>query len=261
MKEYQGYFIDLDGTIYKGKDRIPAAARFIRRLQAAHKTILFLTNNSTRQPSFVANNLAHNHDIHVTPDNVYTSALATADYLDSVAGNHRKVYMVGESGLEKALGDKHFEITNSNAQVQPDFVVVGLDTNTTYHKLEQAVLDIRAGAHFVGTNADSNLPNEKGMTPGAGSLVKLVEYATQQKPLMVGKPQTTIMKMALRKCHLNVQDVLMVGDNYHTDIQAGINVGMDTLLVYTGLSKPAEVAKEKIQPTYTAATLDEWQVK
>lgn len=261
MKEYQGYFIDLDGTIYKGKKRIPAAARFIRRLQEAHKTILFVTNNSTRQPSFVADNLADNHDIHVTPDNVYTSALATADYLDSVAGNRRKVYMVGESGLKKALIDKHFEITNDDTNMQPDFVVVGLDTNTTYHKLEQAVLDIRAGAHFVGTNADSNLPNEKGMTPGAGSLVKLVEYATQQKPLMVGKPQTTIMKMALRKCHLNVHDVLMVGDNYHTDIEAGINIGMDTLLVYTGLSKPAEVAQEKIQPTYTVATLDDWQVK
>jgi 4-nitrophenyl phosphatase len=261
MKDYQGYFIDLDGTVYKGKDRIPAAARFIRRLQAAKKTILFVTNNSTRQPSFVADNLAHNHDIHVSADNVYTSALATADYLDSVAGNHRKVYMVGESGLKKALQDKQFQITNDNEDIQPDFVVVGLDTNTNYHKLEQAVLDIRAGARFVGTNGDSNLPNEKGMTPGAGSLVKLVEYATQKKPLMVGKPQTTIMKMALQRCHLNVHDVLMVGDNYHTDIEAGINIGMDTLLVYTGLSRPSDVAKEKVQPTYTVETLDDWQVE
>lgn len=261
MKKYQGYFIDLDGTVYKGKDRIPAAARFIRRLQAAHKTILFVTNNSTRQPSFVADNLAHNHDIHVSADNVYTSALATADYLDSIAGNHRKVYIVGESGLAAALQAKHFELTNDDEEVQPDYVVVGLDTNTNYHKLEQAVLDIRAGARFIGTNGDSNLPNERGMTPGAGSLVKLVEYATQKKPLMVGKPQTTIMKMALQKCHLSVDDVLMVGDNYHTDIEAGINVGMDTLLVYTGLSKPAEVKREKVQPTYTVESLDEWSVQ
>lgn len=261
MKTYQGYFIDLDGTVYKGKQRIPAAARFIRRLQAANKTILFVTNNSTREPSFVADNLDHNHDIHVSSDNVYTSALATADYLDSVAGSHRKVYMVGESGLKHALVDKHFQITNGRSQEKPDFVVVGLDTNTNYHKLEEAVLDIRAGARFVGTNGDSNLPNEKGMTPGAGSLVKLVEYATQKKPLMVGKPDSTIMKMALQKCHLQVSDVLMVGDNYHTDIEAGINIGMDTLLVYTGLSTPEDVEKEKVQPTYTVETLDDWQVK
>lgn len=262
MKRYQGYFIDLDGTVYKGKDRIPAAADFIRRLQEKGKTILFVTNNSTREPSSVAYNLAHNHDIHVPASDVYTSALATADYLDGIAGNRRLVYMVGESGLQTALEQKGFKVMNqADDLTRPDYVVVGLDTNVTYHQLERAVLDVRAGAKFIGTNGDSNLPNEKGMTPGAGSLVKLVEYATQQEPLMVGKPQTTIMKMALQKCGLGVDDVVMVGDNYHTDIEAAINVGMDSLLVYTGLSTPSDVAQEKIKPTYTVESLNEWQVQ
>lgn len=253
---YQAYFIDLDGTTYKGKKRIPAAARFIKRLQLAGKQVLFVTNNSTRSPQFVADNLAQNHAINVGPENIYTTALATADYLDQVAGERRSVYVVGESGLREALAAKGFKDDDQD----PDFVVVGLDSHVTYEKLEKAVLLIRAGAKFIGTNADSNLPNERGMVPGAGSLVKLVEYATQQKPLMIGKPEKIIMEMALKRVGLTTADAVMVGDNYHTDIQAAINVGMDSLLVYTGLSRPAEVEQEEIQPTYTVATLDDWQI-
>ena len=173
---YQAYFIDLDGTTYKGKKRIPAAARFIKRLQSAGKQVLFVTNNSTRSPQFVADNLAQNHAINVGPENIYTTALAAADYLDQIAGKRRSVYVVGESGLREALAAKGFKDDDQD----PDFVVVGLDSHVTYEKLEKAVLLIRAGAKFIGTNADSNLPNERGMVPGAGSLVKLVEYATQQ---------------------------------------------------------------------------------
>ena len=163
---------------------------------------------------------------------------------------------MGESGLREALAAKGFKDDDQD----PDFVVVGLDSHVTYEKLEKAVLLIRAGAKFIGTNADSNLPNERGMVPGAGSLVKLVEYATQQKPLMIGKPEKIIMEMALKRVGLTTADAVMVGDNYHTDIQAAINVGMDSLLVYTGLSRPAEVEQEEIQPTYTVATLDDWQI-
>lgn len=256
MKDYQGYFIDLDGTTYKGTKRIPAAARFIKRLQDADKTVLFVTNNSTRTSEFVANNLRENHQINVTADNVYTTALATADYLDKVAGDRRQVYVVGESGLRKALQQRHFQLTDQH----PDYVVVGLDSQVTYAKLETAVLLIRAGATFIGTNADSNLPNERGMVPGAGSLVKLVEYATQQKPVMIGKPEATIMKMALAKADLTRDQVVMVGDNYNTDIRAAINTGMDSLLVYTGLSTPEQVAKMIVQPTHTVKSLDEWTI-
>lgn len=255
MKKYQGYFIDLDGTTYKGKKRIPAAARFIRRLQKAGKTILFVTNNSTRTPEFVADNLRQNHNINVTAENIYTTALATADYLDKVAGSKRKVYVVGESGLKTALLRRHFEISD-----QPDYVVVGLDSHVTYEKLEKAVLLIRAGAAFIGTNADSNLPNEKGMVPGAGSIIKLVEYATQRKPVMIGKPEPIIMQMALQRARLAKEQVVMVGDNYLTDIQAAINVQMDSLLVYTGLSTPQQVSKQAVQPTNTVMSLDEWKI-
>ncbi len=256
-RNYAAYFIDLDGTMYKGRERIPAAARFIRRLQAYHKKIVFVTNNSTRTPEFVAKNLIQNHGINVTAANVYTTALATADYLDSIAGDKRRVYMIGESGLANALRQHNFVLTDH----KPDYVVVGLDTEVTYQKFERAVLAVRNGAEFIGTNADSNLPNERGMVPGAGSLVALVQYATQKSPLMIGKPEKMIMQMALQRFNLSRDEVIMVGDNYRTDITAGINVGMDTLLVYTGLSTKKEVSKQKIKPTYEVDSLDEWKME
>ena len=256
MKDYQGYFIDLDGTTYKGKKQIPAAGRFIKRLQDAKKEVLFVTNNSTRTPDFVAENLRENHNINVTAENIYTTAIATADYLRSIAPVKSKIYVIGESGLKLALEKRGFILTDD----QPEYVVVGLDTSVTYEKLEKAVLLIRNGAKFIGTNADSNLPNERGMAPGPGSIVKLVEYATQVKPVMIGKPEAIIMKMALERVKLPKERVIMVGDNYHTDIEAAINVGMDSLLVYTGLSRPEEVVKEKIQPTYKVNNLDEWEI-
>lgn len=254
---YQGYFIDLDGTMYKGTKQIPAAARFIKRLQDAQKKVLFVTNNSTRSPEFVANNLVTNHGINVKSENVYTTALATADYLDQIAGEKRRVYVVGESGLRDALTNRQFKITEE----APDYVVVGLDSKVTYDKLATAVLVIRAGATFIGTNSDSNLPNQRGMVPGAGSLVKLVEYATQKKPIMIGKPEKIIMEMALKRSGLTKDQVVMVGDNYNTDIKAAINFCIDSLLVYSGLSTREEVSKEKIQPTHQIDSLDEWKVE
>lgn len=158
MKQYQGYFIDLDGTVYRGKERIPAAARFIKRLQEHQREILFVTNNSTRSPKEVAANLRTNHDINVTAANVYTSAMATADYLVQHAGQKRRVYVIGERGLKDALLNKGMQLTDQD----PDYVVIGLDRNVTYEQFKIATLCIRAGAVFIGTNGDTNLPSEEG---------------------------------------------------------------------------------------------------
>ncbi|TPR17868.1 TIGR01457 family HAD-type hydrolase [Apilactobacillus timberlakei] len=257
MKKYNGYFIDLDGTIYAGSKRIPAAKRFIERLQNKDISFMFVTNNTTKMPIDVVKNLADNHDIHVREDNVYTAGLATADYMDKIAGKKRKVYVVGEKGLITALENNGFEIVYDE---QPDYVVVGLDSNTDYDKLSKAVLYIRAGAKFIGTNPDSNIPNEKGMLPGAGSLVDLVRYATQVNPIFIGKPESIILENALDKIKLNKDEVVMVGDNYMTDISAGINFGIDTLLVYSGLSTKKQVSNMNIKPTSEINSLDDWIV-
>lgn len=255
-KLYKGYMIDLDGTVYRGKEQIPAAKRFIERLQKFKIPFLFVTNNSTRTPKEIVKHLSHNYDIHVTEDNVYTSAVATADYLADLDPDKRSVYTVGQLGLKQALIDRGFHFD----EVNPDYVVVGLDTDVTYHKLELATLAVRNGARFIGTNPDSNLPSERGMIPSAGSLVACVEYATQQRATYIGKPEKIIMEKALGKMGLDKKDVVMVGDNYRTDIMAGINFGIDTIIVYTGLSTREEVASETIQPTNQIDSLDEWQI-
>ena len=256
MKKYAGYMIDLDGTIYRGKEKIPAAKRFIERLQEHDIPFLFVTNNSTQAPIKVVENLANNFDIHVKKENVYTSALATADYIADLNKDKRSVYVIGEVGLKQAILDKgfHFEETN------PDSVVVGLDYDVTYHKFELATLAIKRGAKFIGTNADTNLPNERGLVPGAGSVIALVECSTQQKATYIGKPETIIMEKALERLGLPKDEVVMVGDNYMTDIKAGINFGIDTMLVYTGVSTRELVRKQEIAPTIELGSLDEWKV-
>lgn len=256
MKKYASYMIDLDGTIYRGKEKIPAAKRFIERLQEHDIPFLFVTNNSTQAPIKVVENLANNFDIHVKEENVYTSALATADYIADLDKDKRSVYVIGEVGLKQAILDRGFRFEETN----PDYVVVGLDYDVTYHKFELATLAIKRGAKFIGTNADTNLPNERGLVPGAGSVIALVECSTQQKATYIGKPETIIMEKALERLGLPKDEVVMVGDNYMTDIKAGINFGIDTMLVYTGVSTRELVRKQEIAPTIELGSLDEWKV-
>lgn len=248
MNKYKGYLIDLDGTIYQGSKKIPAAKRFIERLQKDKIPFLFVTNNTTKQPIDVVENLAVNHDINVSVNNVYTAGQATAEFLSADAEKHKRnqtAYVIGENGLKALLTKADFDLYSDN----PDYVVVALDYDVTYHKLATAVLEVQKGAHFIGTNADSLIPSEKGMLPSAGSIVDLVRYATKVDPVIVGKPNNLIIENAIKKINLPAKDVVMVGDNYDTDILAGINAKIDTLLVYSGVSKPDVIKDKKIKPT------------
>lgn len=258
MSKYTGYFIDLDGTIYKGRQQYPSGKRFIERLKNAGIDYRFVTNNSTKTASEVAKNLTENHAIPTEPEQVYTSAMATADYLKGQA-NIATVLVIGESGLKSALATAGFNLVE---KAPADAVVVALDRQVDYEKLMQATFAIQAGAIFIATNVDTNLPNELGMTPGAGAFVSFIETAVQKQPVIIGKPSTTIINLALARVGKTADEVIMVGDNYNTDIKAGLNAGMDTLLVYTGVTKPSEMAKlsSDEQATYMLDSLDDWQI-
>ena len=254
-KQYKGYLIDLDGTIYLGKQPITAGKRLIERLQAQHLPFLFVTNNTTKSPATVAERLAKEFDIHVAPETVYTASLATIDYMKA-AKRGQRVYVVGEAGLIDLILAAGFEWDDQN----PDYVVVGLDTTITYEKFSKAVLAIRKGALFIGTNPDKNIPTELGLEPGAGSFVALVATATQTEPVMIGKPQAIIMERAVARLNLTKEEVVMVGDNYETDIQAGLKNGIDTLLVLSGFTPATAVPTLPEAPTYVINSLDEWTV-
>lgn len=250
---YKGYLVDLDGTIYLGNQPIAAGKRFVEHLQEKEIPFLFVTNNTTKSPEVVQKRLADEFDIHVEKERVYTASLATIDYMkDDAKGN--KVYVIGEAGLIDLILTAGFIWDEKN----PDYVVVGLDSQVNYEKLTIATLAIQKGAKFIGTNSDKNLPTERGLVPGAGALISLLETATQTQPTYVGKPEAVIMEKALDRIGLSKNEVLMVGDNYETDIRSGINNGIDTLLVLSGFTPKKAVDSLPIAPTYVIDSLDEW---
>ncbi len=253
---YKGYLIDLDGTLYKGKDRIPAGERFIERLQDKGIPYLLVTNNTTRTPEMVQEMLANQFNI-VTPlETIYTATMATVDYMNDMARG-KTAYVIGETGLKTAIAQAAYTEDVEN----PAYVVVGLDSKVTYDKLATATLAVQKGALFIGTNPDLNIPTERGLMPGAGSLVALIEAATRIQPVFIGKPNAIIMNKALEILNIDRKDALMVGDNYLTDIMAGIQNDIASLLVTTGFTAAEEVPTLPIQPSYIIASLEEWDLE
>ena len=252
---YKGYLIDLDGTIYKGKDRIPEGEAFVHDLQKSGIPYLFVTNNTTRTPESVQEMLAKQFDIDTPVSTIYTATLATIDYMNDL-GLEKSVYVIGEDGLKEAIQAAGYLEDKEN----PAYVVVGLDWQVDYEKLATATLAIQKGAYFIGTNPDLNIPTERGLLPGAGSIITLLEAATRVKPVYIGKPNAIIMEKAVEHLGLARENLLMVGDNYLTDIRAGIDNGIPTLLVTTGFTKAEEVSNLPIAPTHVLSSLAEWNL-
>ncbi|WHY91097.1 TIGR01457 family HAD-type hydrolase [Neobacillus cucumis] len=253
MKKYQGYLIDLDGTMYKGTERIEAAADFVKKLANKGIPYLFVTNNSSRTPAQVAEKLRE-FDIPAEEHQVFTTSMATANYIFSQKPD-ASVYVIGEEGIQTAIKEKGFLTASENA----DFVVVGIDRAITYEKLAVACLAVRNGAVFISTNGDIALPTERGLLPGNGSLTSVITVSTQTKPIFIGKPESIIMEQALKVLGTTKGETLMVGDNYDTDIIAGMNAGMDTLLVHTGVTTKELLAGYDRRPTCVVDTLDQWE--
>lgn len=252
MKQYKGYLIDLDGTMYRGSDEIDGAKQFIDYLNEKEIPHLFVTNNSTKVPSDVVKKLA-GFGIEAKPEEVITSALATAGYIKKENPN-ASIYVIGEGGIRTALLDAGLTLIDDT---HVDYVVVGLDTNVDYDKFAQATLGVRNGAKFISTNQDISIPNERGFLPGNGAITSVITVSTQVQPTFIGKPQPIIMDMAMDILKLPKDEVAMVGDLYETDIMSGINADIDTIHVQTGVTSKEELAQKETQPTYTFKDLNE----
>ncbi|MGR9048960.1 TIGR01457 family HAD-type hydrolase [Halobacillus faecis] len=251
-KEYKGYLIDLDGTMYKGAERIEGAAEFVEHLKSKNLPFMYLTNNSSKTVDQIAEKL-NQIGVHAKPEQVYTSSLATAEYIRSEKEKAR-VFAIGEEGLFDALRQKDLELVEEGA----DFVVIGIDREINYEKLAIACLEVRNGAAFISTNGDIAIPTERGLVPGNGAVTSVITVSTGVDPVFVGKPEPLIMSRALKRLGHHKEDVLMVGDNYNTDIKAGMSAGMDTLMVETGLSTFDEIKDNEHQPTYKCKDLFQW---
>lgn len=252
MKHYKGYLIDLDGTMYKGTEEVDGAAQFIDYLNQQGIPHLYVTNNSTKTPEEVTAKLREMH-IDAKPEEIVTSALATANFIANKKAN-ASVYMIGGSGLKAALLDRRLTLRRDK---HVDYVVIGLDEQVTYDKLAIATLAVREGAIFISTNPDVSIPKESGLLPGNGAITSVVSVSTGQQPQFIGKPEPVIMDIALDILKLDKADVAMVGDLYDTDIMSGINVGVDTIHVQTGVTSFAEIQEKDVPPTYSVKDLNE----
>lgn len=252
---YKGYLIDLDGTIYQGKNRIPSGERFIKRLQEKGLPYLLVTNNTTRTPEMVQDMLSKQFNVETGIETIYTATMATVDYMNDM-NRGKTAYVIGETGLKSAIAAAGYVEELEN----PAYVVVGLDSQVTYEMLAIATLAIQKGALFIGTNPDLNIPTERGLMPGAGVLNALLEAATRVKPVFIGKPNAIIMNKSLEVLGIQRSEAVMVGDNYLTDIMAGIQNDIATILVTTGFTRPEEVPTLPIQPDHVLSSLDEWRL-
>ncbi|MGB8000052.1 MAG: TIGR01457 family HAD-type hydrolase [Anaerobacillus sp.] len=254
MKNYKGYLIDLDGTMYRGTEKIHEAVEFVKRLQEADLPYLFVTNNSSKRKEQVSEKLEQ-FGVPCTPNHVFTTSMATASFISNEK-KEASVYVIGEEGIRDALTDVGLTMTDED----PDYVVVGIDRTITYEKLAKACIAVRNGATFISTNGDIAIPTERGLLPGNGSLTAVITVSTEVEPIFIGKPESIIMEQALTQLGTSKEETLMVGDNYRTDILAGIHAGIDTLLVHTGVTTKEHLEKVEEQPVYTAQTLDEWRI-
>lgn len=252
---YKGYLIDLDGTIYVGQRRLKEAETFIKRLQHKNIPFLFVTNNATKTPDTVVSFLKKQCHLIIQPNQVYTSAIATVDYL-LMNQFSQKGYVIGEKALTDLMLLNGFDVANEN----PDFVVQALDKEMTYKEIMTACFAIQKGATYITTNQDRQYPTEKGFIPGSGAISEMIQATTKITPINIGKPSSIIMQGALKRLNLNKDDVIMVGDNYDTDILAGINNDIATLLTLTGVTQKEHLKNVKKQPTFVVNNLGEFSI-
>jgi NagD protein len=243
MARRKNFLLDMDGVLIRGNSLVPGADEFIERLKANHIKFLILTNNST----YTARDLAHrlkNIGLQITPDRIFTSALATARFLQSQKPNGT-AYVIGESGLTQALHDAGYVLTDIN----PDYVVVGEVRSYNMEQITAAIRFIIRGANFIVTNPDASGPEEAGIVPGSGALAALIERASNHSPFFIGKPNPLMMRSALNYLGVHSEDTVMVGDRMDTDIVAGVMNGMQTHLVLSGVTRREDVQHFPYQPT------------
>jgi NagD protein len=233
----------MDGVIVRGSTLIPGAKEFLARLEAAGRKFLILTNNPLYTPLDLQHRL-QTLGIEIPIKRFYTSAMATARFLCSQRPNGT-AFAIGESGLTSALHEIGYILTDHD----PDYVILGETTAYSYDRITQAVRLVAAGARFIATNPDVSGPGESGIEPACGAMAALIEKATGVQPYFIGKPNPLMMRTALRYLDEHSENATMVGDRMDTDIRSGIESGMQTILVLTGVTTREDVERYPYRPT------------
>ena len=259
LDEYDLIISDVDGVLVREGEPIWNNLVALKKMIESGKKVILITNNSGFSRVLLSRQLNY-FGLKIDPNNIITSGTATAIYLKEKT-NVKSVYVVGEEGLVEELKNYNFRILNSNEIEEeiPDAVVIGLDRLSTYEKLSNAMRCIYRGSKFIVTNMDRLWPSKDGLKLGAGSLAASIIYALQREPdFVAGKPNTWIIEIALKLTNTkSLNKAVIIGDQIETDIKMGLNAGIDTILVLTGISTLKDVEKSKIKPKYIVNSLDE----
>ena len=242
LRNKMAFICDMDGVIYHGNMLLPGAREFISWLQNEKKKFVFLTNSSERSPRELQQKLSR-LGLEVDEEHFYTSALATAAFLAAQKPDGT-AYVIGEAGLINALYQEGYSMNDIN----PDYVVVGESRTYTFENLTKAVNLVINGAKLIGTNPDLTGPIEGGIVPATGSLISPIEMSTGSKAYFVGKPNPLMMRNALKKLGSIREDTVIIGDRMDTDMVAGIEADIDTVLVLTGVSTQDNIRQFAYQP-------------
>jgi NagD protein len=240
--EIKSWLTDMDGVLVHEGRALPGAAALIKQWQDAGTPFLVLTNNSIYTPRDLSARLQAT-GLDVPEDRIWTSALATANFLKSQNPNGT-AYVLGEAGMTTALHDIGYVMTDQN----PDYVVLGETRNFNFESLTRAIRLINNGSRFIATNPDATGPSAEGVLPATGSVAALITKATGKDPYIVGKPNPMMFRSAMRKIGAHSESTGMIGDRMDTDVVAGIEAGLHTVLVLTGISDQSEIEKYPFRP-------------
>jgi len=244
LQEKSAFICDMDGVIYHGNRLLPGVVEFVNWLSEKQKNFLFLTNSSERSPRELSSKLAR-MGLTVGEDHFYTSALATASFLATQCPGG-SAYVIGEPGLVNALYEAGFAMNDYN----PDYVVFGETRSISYEKIEHAVKLVQNGAKLIGTNPDLTGPTDHGIVPACRALIAPIALTTGCQPYFVGKPNPLMMRHALKKLGCSRRDAALIGDRMDTDIIAGIESELDTVLVLSGVSTIDTIRTFPYRPMY-----------
>jgi len=238
----KGFLIDMDSVIYSGSDSIKGAKEFIKELQEQNIPFLFMTNNSQRTPIDVINKLKP-MDIHVTEENIYTSAMATAWFL-SFMKPKGTAYILGEGGLISSLHENGYTMVTQD----PDYVVIGEGRNFTLEMANNAVNMVLAGAKLIATNLDPSPKKEGWDNLGIKAIVRMIEEATGRRAFSVAKPSPVMMRAARKKIGMTTDETIVIGDTMDTDILGAIQMGYKTILTLSGVTKVESLVQYAFAP-------------
>ncbi len=241
----------MDGVLVHEDAAIPGAVEFLQTLADKERPFLVLTNNSVFTPRDLAARLLHS-GLSIPESAIWTSALATAAFLDDQLPGG-SAYVIGEAGLTTALHEVGYTLTDTD----PDFVVLGETRTYSFEAITKAIRLVIGGARFIATNPDVTGPSAEGPLPATGSVAAMITKATGREPYFVGKPNPMMFRSALNRIEAHSENTVMVGDRMDTDVVAGIEAGLDTILVLTGSTQVDDIQRYPFRPSRVLPSIAE----